>query len=345
MRIVICGTKVPFAYGGAEMLVESLRDQLVAHGHEVDIVTLPFAWSTRTQLLKSAMAWRMVDLTTAGGKRVDRVIATRFPSYLVQHPSKVVWLIHQMRQVYDLLGTSYSDFQDNDSRDRKVIEMIRAMDRRTLAEARAIYTISGNVSERLKRFNDLPSTPLYPPPRLDGLYHPGEFRDYIFTAGRLDRMKRFDLLIRAMKHTETPVRCRIAGEGPERENLEALIDKLGVRGRVDLLGWVEDARMAAEFAHSLAVYYAPYDEDYGYVTVEAFKSAKPVVTTADAGGVLEFVEDGKNGFICAADSPKQIAARVDALYRDKERAMAMGQAGRGRVVGIGWGEVVGRLVG
>jgi glycosyltransferase involved in cell wall biosynthesis len=344
MRIVICGTRVPFAYGGAEMLVESLRDQLVARGHEVDVITLPFAWGTRTQILKSAMAWRMVDLTQAGGKRIDRVIATRFPSYVVQHPSKVVWLIHQMRQVYDLLGTPYSDFQENEPRDRKVIEMIRTLDRRTLSEARAIYTISGNVSERLKRYNDLPSEPLYPPPRLDGLYHPGEFRDYIFTAGRLDRMKRFDLLIRAMKHTETPVRCRIAGDGPERENLEALIERLGLREKVDLLGWVEDSRMAAEFAHSLGVYYAPYDEDYGYVTVEAFKSAKPVVTTADAGGVLEFVEDGRNGFVCTADSPKEIAARVDGLYRDRERAKLMGEAGRGRVGAIGWEGVVGRLV-
>src|SRR6185436_6256519 len=129
-------------------------------------------------------------------------------------------------------------------------------------------------------------------------YAPGDFGDYVFSAGRLDRLKRFDLLIRAMKHTETPVRCRIAGEGPERESLQALADRLGVKDRVDLLGWVEDARMAAHFAHSLAVFYAPYDEDYGYVTVEAFKSAKPVVTTADSGGVLEFVEDGRNGYVC-----------------------------------------------
>ena len=98
-RICICVNRVPFAYGGAEMLVESLRDELVARDHEVEVVALPFAWGTRTQLLKSAMAWRMIDLTSAGGKRIDLVIATRFPSYAVKHPNKVVWLIHQMRQV------------------------------------------------------------------------------------------------------------------------------------------------------------------------------------------------------------------------------------------------------
>lgn len=343
-RICICVNRVPFAYGGAEMLVESLRDQLVARGHQVEVVAVPFAWGTRTQLLKSALAWRLLDLNAAGGQRIDLVIATRFPSYVVKHPNKVVWLIHQMRQVYDLLGTPYSDFREEEPRDRKVIEMVRAMDRRTLSEARAVYTISGNVAERLKRFNDVDATPLYPPPRLDGRYHPGEFGDYVFTAGRLDRLKRFDLLVRALPHTAAPVRCRIAGDGPERQALEELAGKLGVRDRVELLGWVEDDRMADLFAGSLAVFYGPYDEDYGYVTVEAFKSGKPVITAADSGGVLEFVEDGRSGFICPPDAPREIAARLDALYRDREKARRMGQAGGEKVAGIGWDRVIEQLL-
>jgi glycosyltransferase involved in cell wall biosynthesis len=344
-RIVITINRVPFAYGGAEMLVESLRDQLVLRGHEVDVVAVPFAWSTRTQLLKSALSWRLLDLTAAGGQRIDLVIATRFPSYVVKHPNKVVWLIHQMRQVYDLLGTPYSDFREDEPRDRQVIDAIRAMDRRTLSEARAVYTISGNVAERLQRFNQVAGTPLYPPPRLEGRHHPGDFGDYVFTAGRLDRLKRFDLLIRALAHTQTPVRCRIAGDGPERGKLEELVQQLGLEDRVELLGWATDDAMVESYAGSLAVFYAPYDEDYGYVTVEAFKSGKPVVTAADSGGVLEFVEDGRNGFICPPEAPKEIAARLDALYRDRERARKMGRAGMEKVAGIGWDEVIRGLLG
>jgi glycosyltransferase involved in cell wall biosynthesis len=343
-RICICANRVPFAYGGAEMLVESLRDQLATRGHEVEVVALPFSWSSRVQLLKSALAWRLIDLTAAGGRKIDLVIATRFPSYAVKHPHKVVWLVHQMRQVYDLLGTPYSDFAASEPRDARVIEMVRAMDRRTLAEARAIYTISGNVAERLKRYNDLPAQVLYPPPRLDGLYHPGPPGDYVFAAGRLDRLKRFDLLIRALPYTESAIRCKIAGTGPEQEALAALVQRLGLADRVDLLGWVDDRAMVEHFASCLAVFYAPYDEDYGYVTVEAFKSGKPVVTAADSGGVLEFVEDGRNGFVCPPDDPRALAARLDALYRDRERAARLGEAGRRKVEGIGWDAVVGRLV-
>jgi glycosyltransferase involved in cell wall biosynthesis len=343
-RIVLCSTHVPFSYGGAEMLVESLRDELLARGHEVDVVALPFAWADRVQLLKSGLAWRLLDLTAAGGQRIDLVIATRFPSYLVRHPRKVVWLVHQMRQVYDLLGTPYSDFADT-PRDRKVIEMVRAMDRRTLSEARGLFTISQNVADRLQRFNDLSAEVLYPPPKLDALYHPGPFGDYVFTIGRLDPLKRFDLLVRAMKHTETPVRCRIAGTGPDREKLEGLIDKLGLREKVELLGWVADRDVAEQYAGALAVFYAPYDEDYGYVTVEAFKSGKPVLTAADSGGVLEFVQDGRNGFVISSDSPRDLAARIDALYRDRERAREMGERGRQTAAAIGWDRVVERLVG
>jgi glycosyltransferase involved in cell wall biosynthesis len=344
-RIVICATQVPFAYGGAEMLVDSLRDELKARGFEVDVVAIPFHWPTRVELLKGGLAWRLVNLEEAAGQRIDLVIATRFPSYLVKHPNKVVWLIHQLRQAYDLLGTRYSDFTDRQPRDAKVLEMIRTMDRRTLAEARAVYTISGNVADRLQRNNGVEAEVLYPPPKLDALYRCGPCGDFIFTIGRLDAMKRFDLLVRAMKHTETPVRCRIAGTGPEREALSELIARLGLAEKVELLGWVEDGDVVEHYANCLGVYYAPYDEDYGYVTVEAFKAGKPVITTADAGGVLEFVEDDRNGYVCAPDSPREIAARIDDLYRDPEKARALGLAGQAKVREITWDRVIEKLTG
>jgi glycosyltransferase involved in cell wall biosynthesis len=339
-RIVICATQVPFAHGGAEMLVDSLYDELKRRGFEVDRVAIPFHWPTRVELLKGSLAWRLINLEEAAGKRIDLVIATRFPSYLIKHPNKVVWLIHQLRQAYDLLGTPYSDFTDRQPRDTKALEMIRAMDRRTLSEARAVYTISGNVADRLRRNNQVEAEVLYPPPKLDALYHPGPSGDYIFTVGRLDPLKRFDLLIRAMKHTATPVRCLIGGTGPERENLADLIVRLGLQEKVSMPGWVEDRDVVEHYANCLGVYYAPYDEDYGYVTVEAFKAAKPVITTVDAGGVLEFVEDGVNGFICPSDSPREIGARIDALFQDRQRTLAMGLAGQERVREITWDRVI-----
>jgi glycosyltransferase involved in cell wall biosynthesis len=214
-RIAICAAQIPFVRGGAEVLYESLRDELVRRGHQAEIVSLPFNWSSRLNIVQSALAWRLVDLTTAAGEPVDLVIATRFPSYLVRHPRKVVWLIHQFRQIYDLKGSRFSDFGDR-SEDAETEKMLRKFDQRALGEARARFSISRNTADRLARFNRIDAEPLYPPPALGDRYRSGDYGDYLFSAGRLDPMKRFDLLLRAVASARSPVRCVIAGEGPER---------------------------------------------------------------------------------------------------------------------------------
>jgi glycosyltransferase involved in cell wall biosynthesis len=337
---------VPFEYGGAEILVESLRAQLAARGFEVDVVHLPFQWPTRVDLLKSALAWRMLDLREVEGqRRVDLVIATRFPSYLVAHPNKVVWLVHQLRQAYELVGTHHSDFHPELERDRRALSMIREMDRRTLSEARAVYAISRNVADRLARHNRVAARVLYPPSQLSGRLHEGEFGDYVLSVGRLNPMKRFDLLVRALAHTSTPVRVRIAGSGDQREPLLQLARRLGVADRLELLGWVAEEEVPALYAGSLAVFYAPFDEDYGFVTAEAFEAGKPVLTAADAGGVLELVEDGVNGFVAPADAPRGIAAAMDRLWHDRDQARRLGAAGRAKAAAITWDGVVEQLTG
>ena len=158
-------------------------------------------------------------------------------------------------------------------------------------------------------------------------------------------MKRFDLLVRAVAAASTPVRAVIAGAGPDEARLRALAAELGVADRVELPGRVDDARLVELYAGALAVYYAPFDEDYGYVTVEAFRSGRPVVTTADSGGVLELVTDGVSGLVAPGPSPRELAARLDRLYRDRELAARLGGAGRTRVAGIGWDRVVDALLG
>jgi glycosyltransferase involved in cell wall biosynthesis len=341
-RIALLGVQVPFIRGGAEVLLESLRDQLVARGFEVDLVRLPYAWEDRVQILKSALTWRLLDLERSAGTPIDLVIASRFPSYAVRHPNKVVWLIHQHRQAYDLLGTRYSDFDGKDPRDQRAVEMIRALDRRTLGEARGLFTIAANVSRRLERFNGLPSTPLYPPPPLGDAYRTEGYGDFVLGVGRLDPLKRFDLLVEALPHAPG-VKAIIAGTGPERERLLALARRLGVAERLELPGWVEPEELLSLYARCRAVFYAPFDEDYGYVTVEAMKSGKPVVTATDAGAVLEFVEDGVTGWVCPPGQPRAMGDRLARLGASEELARRLGERGRERARGIGWDVVIAEL--
>jgi glycosyltransferase involved in cell wall biosynthesis len=364
-RILLANSQVPFARGGAESLVDGLAAALVERGFEVDRVALPFSLSSRAQLVRSALAWRLLDLEAVEGRPVDLVIATRFPSYLVRHPNKVVWLIHQLRQVYDLEGSRYSDFDDS-PRDRRAAEMVRRMDRRTLGEARRRFAISKNVAERLRRFNGLDAEPLYPPSPLaplldlassgeaeggagDGGAGDGGAADtadagagYVFTAGRLVRPKRFDLLVEAVARGGPDLRAVVAGSGPEADALARLAAERGVGDRVRFAGWVDDEEIARLYRGCRAVFFAPFDEDYGYVTVEAMRAGKPVVTTADAGGALELVRDGVNGFV-VEPSPRAVAGALDRLVADAALARRLGEAGRRTVAGIDWDTVVARL--
>lgn len=341
-RILICATQVPFVRGGAELLVEGLRDALRERGHLVDVVALPFTWQPHERIAPAALAWRLLDLSQVNDQPVDLVIATKFPSYTLRHPRKVVWLVHQHRQIYDWYGTPFSDFA-NTPEDRAVRAQVLRMDRAGLGEARARYAISRNVAARLKRFTGLDAAPLYPPSRYAGRLASGPYGDYILSDARLDAAKRLDLLLRALAQTRAPVRCVLVSAGPERARLERLAGELGLGGRVEFRGYVPDEELVGLYAGARAVYYAPIDEDYGFTTVQALAAARAVVTAHDAGGVLEFVEDGVNGLI-GAPAPEALAPLLDRLHADAALAARLGAAGPARVAGITWDAVVRALV-
>jgi len=112
---------------------------------------------------------------------------------------------------------------------------------------------------------------------------------------------------------------------------------------VEMLGFVSADELIGLYAGARAAYYAPLNEDYGYVTVESFLSRKPVVTTTDAGGVLEFVTPGETGVV-APPTPEGIADAIDTLWSWPEaRLREMGDAGHARVADISWDVVIDRL--
>ncbi len=216
------------------------------------------------------------------------------------------------------------------------------MDQAALSECRSIFTISRNVADRLERYNGLSGAPLYPPPQHLGRYRTDAYGDYLFYAGRLDRLKRLDLALDAMKRVRGGARLKIAGTGPLEPELRKQTERLGIGDRVEFLGFVSDADLVGLYAGCRAAYYAPLNEDYGYVTVESFLSRKPVVTTTDAGGPLEFV-DADTGFVAEPD-PEAIARAVDDLWAKPEsRLREMGDAGYQRVKDISWDHVIDRL--
>lgn len=334
MDIAVCGAQVPFTRGGAELHMENLCGALTAAGHRAELIRLPTAWD-KERVFDSALAWRLVPLD------VDLVIATNFPSYFARHPNKVVWLFHQHRGFYDGADAAWSDVGIDDG-SLEAQRLMAEWDSAALGEAQHVFSTSGVVAARLARYCGLTAEPLYHPPPLHDRLHGGDFGNYVFCPTRLERNKRPDLLAAALPHLQSDVHVRIAGTGSMRDDLVELAGDR--RGRLDLPGFVDDDVLVELYGGALGVVYVPFDEDYGYVTLQGFLAGKPVITTSDAGGVLEWVEDGVTGFV-VDPTPDAVAAAIDRLAADPDAARAMGEKGRARAAGLGWDAVVHRLLG
>jgi len=305
-------------------------------------VSVPFKWYPPEELFSHAAAWRLLDLSESAGRRVDRVIATKFPTYCVRHPDKVTWLVHQYRAAYELTDTVYSEFQHRPL-DVAVRERLVALDTTMLAESRAIYTIARTVTARLARYNGLPAETLYHPPRLAARLRGGPAADYVLSVGRLESVKRVDLAISALAAAPADVRLLVAGTGTQREPFERLAATLGLADRVRFLGEVDDDTLVELYAGALAVIYPPFDEDFGYVTLEAFLSKTPVITTRDAGEPALFVVDGVNGRVTEPD-PAALGEAIADLHTRRDAAARMGEAGYEQARLITWSAAIERLV-
>ena len=334
MRIAVCSPQVPFARGGAEILAERLTEELQARGHEADLVTIPFKWYPGERVLTHALLWRLVDLEEADGRKVDLVIGTKFPSYVVRHPDKVVWLVHQFRQAYELDRTPLGQFGEN-PQERALRRKLHDLDAIALGEARRLCSISRNVSDRLRANLGLEAEVVLPPPQaLD--FRCEEYGDFILSVNRLDRAKRIDLLLEAAQRSGFPV--VVAGDGPDRERLESLAN-----GSVRFAGRVSEEELADLYARCRAVYYAPVDEDYGMVPYEAFLSEKPVVTMTDAGGPLDVVTDRATGLV-VEPRVEELAEACRYLVEHPQEARAWGRAGKAVAERVTWEHAIERLL-
>ncbi|MBI2827847.1 MAG: glycosyltransferase family 4 protein [Acidobacteria bacterium] len=342
-RIVVADAQVPFIEGGAELHVKSLIAQLRRRGYDVEKVAIPFRPQAKSEILAQAAAWRLLDLSASNEQPIDLLIATRFPSYFARHPRKVAWVIHQHRTAYELCGTPYSDFEHTET-DVGLRHRLLDLDRRMLRECRHVFTNARNTAGRLEKFNGVTARALYHPPPLADRLRPGDYGTYVLVIGRLEAVKRPDLAIRALAHVPPPMRLVIVGEGSQRSIAERAAAESGIGDRIVFAGAASSDELVTLYSGARAVVYVPFDEDYGYVTLEAFLSVKPVVTATDSGGTLEFVRDGENGFICAPE-PAAIGQAIARLAADPDLARRLGQHGLARAAQITWDGVVEQLVG
>jgi glycosyltransferase involved in cell wall biosynthesis len=343
MRIVVASTYVPFLKGGGTKIIEDLSAALTTAGHQVETVMIPMS-SYWPRIPEQTLAIRLLDLTESCGNRIDRLIAVRYPSYALSHPEKVVWCVHHHRAAYDMWGTPWSDMPDTPE-GCAARRMTMQSDKIYLREAKKVYTISRNVSGRLRAFNGIEADGvLYPPLPGDHPYAPGPFGDYFVYISRLYPPERQELAIEALRYCRPGPRLVIVGSPDVPQHLEKLRERardFGVEDRVWFVGWASEVQKAELLAGSRGALFLAYDEDYGYATLEALHSGKPVITCNDSGASLELVEDGFNGLVTEPD-PRAVAEAMDRLWADRIEAEALGRQAilTPEHLGISWERVV-----
>lgn len=343
MTIAVVTSSPSGVEGGHLVIARALVRALERSGHEARLVVTPDYGFGR--LSTSYRAARRANVIEVGGARIDQVISLRYPSFAVRHPRHVCWLNHTMREYYDLWPRFASSISwRNRVKENVRRAMLHQADRWLLRRnVTRVVAQSKTIQARLAADFRIAADVVYPPAPLEG-YRCDSYEPYVFTISRLDPLKRVELLVRALAEAPAQhVRAIVAGEGEQASELRALADRLGVAGRVDFVGRIDDSTKITHLARCRAVSFTPYAEDYGFVTIEAFASAKPVITCRDSGGPAELVEDDRTGVICEP-TPASISIALARLVDDRGLAERLGAAAAQRAAATTWDAAVARLL-
>lgn len=344
MKILIVNNMAPFLWGGAEELAVNLEKQLLLAGHQAEILRIPFQWEPYTKIPTQMLMAQSLELYN-----VDRVIALKFPAYLINHSHKTFWLLHQYRQAYDLFDAGQSNIPSNTDGEQ-LREIIKKADNNAFNSAKHVFTNSPVTTQRLRHYNDIDSEVLYPPINDPELFTGGESEGYIFAGGRVNGMKRQHLLVEAMQFTDSKVKLIIAGPPDtmeDRERLERLVEKYNLSDRVSLdLNFLPRTKIANYANQALACAYLPFDEDsLGYVAMEAANARKPLITATDSGGILGLVENNVTGWV-VEPQPDLLAESMNMIFAKQQEALKKGEAmyNHWKKLNITWGKTIEKLL-
>ena len=343
-RILVVSSDVPFVRGGHRVIAEELARALTRQGHLADIVKTPQNRFGR-QFTAYLANWATDVGETGDGHRVDQVISLRYPSYAVRHERHVCWLNHRMREYYDLWPALKGRLSRKDLVKESVRRfLIHRADHYFLTRnVSRLYAQSKTVAAGLREFGDIPSEVLYPPPP-ERPYRTDGYEPFVFAVSRLHSSKRLELLVEAMARLRSKeLRAVIAGTGEEEDRLKRLAGELGLSRRVDFVGRIRDEALVEYYARCRGVFYAPLREDYGFVTLEAFRSKKPVLTCTDSGGPAEIVSMGRSGYVLPPE-PLAIAQHLDVWAENPDLAARMGAAGEADGRAVRWDACVEKLL-
>lgn len=320
------------AAGGAERLYQGLLEGLRSIGCSAEHIFIPADEPSFEAILKNHACCAELDLS-----RFDVVISTKAPTYAIKHPAHVMYLVHTVRVFDDMFDDQFHQPTAGNLQQRSVLH---ALELDPLRQAKARFAIGKEIAKRLYRWRGLSADVLHPP-LASNTFRQDPAGDYFFLPGRLHRWKRVELVIRAILASSLPLKFKIAGTGEDEAELKRIANG---DPRIEFLGRIDDTQLVEFYAGALAVPFVPLREDFGYITLEAFASGKPVVTCLDSGEPTQLVKHGENGFICRPD-PVAVKEALETLFLDRNLALEMGRKGAELAAKMPtWPEVAHQLV-
>lgn len=323
VAILTAGSSPSDQGGGAERFYEGLLSGFRDIGCAADLIAVPADESTFDHILDNYKAACGQNLSA-----YELVISTKVPTYAVRHPNHVLYLVHTVRVFDDMFGGAFPYPSREIYNQRATLHRI---DFEAIRGAKARFAIGHEVAQRLYRWRGLSCEVLSPPLGFNEFKN-GDLGDYFFLPGRLHPWKRVDLVIEAIRRSSLPLKFLIAGTGEAEAELKRLA---AGDDRIQFLGRISDEELVNLYAGALAVPFVPLREDYGYVTLEAFSSGKPVVTCSDSGEPCHFVRQFETGLVASAD-PDSIRESLEWLWNNREQAARMGENGYQMIESMSW---------
>jgi glycosyltransferase involved in cell wall biosynthesis len=375
---IVAPSPVPFQVGGAEKLWWGMLTYLNSQtNHQCELIKIPIREDNFWNLIESYYKFYQLDLSS-----FDLVITTKYPAWMVRHSNHHLYLQHCLRGLYDTYHFTHlpTEIHSRHSKIKRLLEamehpkeiylndffeslfemrqddrieeelfrfpgpfirkIIHFLDKKAMENITFFSAISRTVTQRKEYFPSHAHVKVVNHPSNLTTFKNHSY-DYFFTPSRLDAPKRVRMIVEAYLRAKTDIPLKVAGKGPLEQELRDLSRH---DQRIEFLGFISDQELIECYARAYAVIFIPYDEDYGLVTIEAMMSEKPVITFRDSGGVTEFVENGKTGYVCEPDVNRLTEIMEQVSKEGKNALIQMGKNGRKRVESIQWAELMRELI-
>ena len=216
-----------------------------------------------------------------------------------------------------------------DVRLAKKIGMSRSLFRRVLRSSSRVTTVSTWLASEVASLMSVPRPEIAPMPVSTDRFEPGGSRaaNRFLFAGRLNRQKGLDHLLRAFAAMSRPAMLDVVGEGAIGAELKLLASQLGVSDRVVWHGQLNQQALVHLYQSATAVIVPSTDEGLGLVAAEALLCETPVIAFR-SGGLTDVIQHGTTGVLVTPGDTAELAAAMDTILVSPEHAADLGRAGR-----------------